>query len=126
MALTDTACRAAKPRETEYKLTDSGGLYLLVKPNGARLWNQAYRFAGKQKKLSHGPYPLLSLADARKLHDDAKRLLASDVDPGAAKQARKADEANIAATKANTFGAIAEPFTIRGGITFGLRERSSC
>ena len=53
MPLSDTACRTAKGRERDYKLSDGGGLYLLVKPNGARLWNQAYRFAGKQKKLSH-------------------------------------------------------------------------
>ena len=67
MALSDTACRGAKGRETEYKLSDGGGLYLLVKPSGARLWNQAYRFSGKQKKLSHGVYPSVTLAEARRL-----------------------------------------------------------
>ncbi|MDC6711168.1 Arm DNA-binding domain-containing protein, partial [Leclercia adecarboxylata] len=56
MSLADTACRAARGREAEYKLSDGGGLYLLVKPGGTRLWNQAYRFGGKQKKLSHGAY----------------------------------------------------------------------
>lgn len=59
MALSDAACLTAKGREGEYKLSDGRGLYLFVKPNGARVWQQAYRFAGKQKKLSHRPYPLI-------------------------------------------------------------------
>lgn len=107
MALTDTACRAAKGRDADYKLSDGGGLYLLVKPNGSRLWNQAYRFAGKQKKLSHGPYPLVSLAEARKLRDEAKRLLASGMDPSADK---KASRAAAATASENTFGSIADDF----------------
>ncbi len=105
MTLTNTACRAAKGRGTDYKLSDGGGLYLLVKPSGSRLWNQAYRFGGKQKKLSHGSYPSVSLADARQLRDQAKKLLASGIDPGANKKAAKLT-AVISAT--NTFGGIAE------------------
>lgn len=105
MTLTNTACRAAKGRETDYKLSDGGGLYLLVRPSGSRLWNQAYRFGGKQKKLSHGSYPSVSLADARQLRDQAKKLLASGIDPGANKKAAKLT-AVISAT--NTFGGIAE------------------
>ncbi|MFY9736735.1 MAG: integrase arm-type DNA-binding domain-containing protein, partial [Rhodoplanes sp.] len=110
MALTDTACRAAKGRQTEYKLADGGGLYLLVKPSGSRLWNQAYRFSGKQKKLSHGAYPSVSLAEARRLRDEAKNLLASGVDPGANKKVTKLT-AVISAT--NTFGGIAEEYLQR-------------
>ncbi len=105
MTLTNTACRAVKGREMDYKLSDGGGLYLLVKPSGSRLWNQAYRFGGKQKKLSHGSYPSVSLADARQLRDEAKKLLASGIDPGANKKAAKLT-AVISAT--NTFGGIAE------------------
>jgi len=89
MPLSDTACRSAKGKDRDYKLSDAGGLYPLVKPTGARLWNQAYRFAGKQKKLSHGPYPLVSLAEAREHRDAAKKLLASGVDPAANKKAHK-------------------------------------
>ncbi|MCB4770090.1 Arm DNA-binding domain-containing protein [Ancylobacter sp. Lp-2] len=70
-------------------------LYLLVKPNGARLWNQAYRFAGKHKKLSHGPHPIVALSEARRLRDDAKRSLASGVDPGANKKAEKVAAGSI-------------------------------
>ncbi|WP_343055976.1 Arm DNA-binding domain-containing protein [Ancylobacter tetraedralis] len=77
-----------------------------MKPEGARAWQQAYRFAGKQKKLTHGPYPLLSLADARRLRDEAKRLLASGVDPGANKQADTAAIAASVAAAASTFGAL--------------------
>ena len=110
MALSDRACRAAKGRKADYKLSDGGGLYLLVKPSGARLWNQAYRFNGKQKKLSHGAYPIVSLADARRLRDEAKRLLVSGVDPGANKKAAKLT-AVISAT--NTFAGIAEEYLQR-------------
>ncbi len=110
MALTDTACRCAKGRDTEYKLSDGGGLYLLVKPSGSRLWNQAYRFRGKQKKFSHGVYPSVPLAEARRLRDEAKKLLASGVDPGANKKAAKLT-AIISAT--NTFGGIAEEYLQR-------------
>ncbi|CCJ07342.1 integrase arm-type DNA-binding domain-containing protein [Methylocystis sp. SC2] len=110
MPLTDTACRAAKGRASEYKLSDGGGLYLLVKPSGARLWNQAYRFSGKQKKLSHGPYPSVPLVEARRLRDEAKKLLASGVDPGANKKAAKLT-AVISAT--NTFGGVAEEYLQR-------------
>ena len=108
--MSDTACRAAKSRETEYKLSDGGGLYLLVKPSGTRLWNQAYRFSGKQKKLSHGVYPSVSLAEASRLRDEAKKLLASGVDPGANKKTAKLT-AVISAT--NTFGGIAEEYLQR-------------
>ncbi len=65
MPLTDIVLRNAKPRDADYKLADGGGLYLLVRPNGSRLWNQAYRYAGKQKKLAIGPYPGVTLVGRR-------------------------------------------------------------
>lgn len=110
MPLTDTACRSAKGKDRDYKLSDGGGLYLLVKPSGARLWNQAYRFAGKQKKLSHGSYPLVSLAQARERRDEAKQLLASGVDPGANK---KANKLAAAISAENTFGDLANEYLKR-------------
>jgi hypothetical protein len=110
MALSDTACRTAKGRQADYKLSDGGGLYLLVKPGGSRLWNQAYRFSGKQKKLSHGAYPSVSLAEARRLRDEAKKLLASGVDPGTNKKVAKLT-AVISAK--NTFGGVAEEYLQR-------------
>ncbi|HSI41409.1 MAG TPA: integrase arm-type DNA-binding domain-containing protein [Xanthobacteraceae bacterium] len=110
MALSDTACRTAKGRPREYKLSDGGGLYLLVKPNGARFWNQAYRYGGKQKKLSHGPYPILSLADARRLRDEAKKLLAAGLDPSSEKRSSKI--ARVSSTE-TTFGGVADEYLTR-------------
>ena len=82
MALTDTACRMAKARESDYKLTDGGSLYLLVRATGSKLWRQDYSHQGKRKTLSHGAYPVISLADARAKRDEAKRAMAEGRDPG--------------------------------------------
>lgn len=86
MSLSDAAVRAAKPREKPYKLTDSSGLHLLIRPNGSKLWRLKYRFVGREKLLSFGAYPVISLADARKRRDDAKRLLADGTDPSVKKK----------------------------------------
>lgn len=94
MKLTDTALRALKPTGKVQKLSDGGGLYLHVTPTGSRLWRMAYRFAGKQKLLSFGAYPAISLRDARKLREEAKEQLAKGIDPGAEK--RQAKEAVLA------------------------------
>jgi len=89
MALTDVKIRSAKPREKPYKLADEKGLFLLIPPNNSKYWRFKYRFAGKEKLLSIGFYPDVTLADARGKRDDARRLLANNVDPGVAKQASK-------------------------------------
>jgi hypothetical protein len=89
MPLTDTSIRNAKPRKTPFKLSDGGGLHLLVQPQGSRLWRLAYRFAGKQKTLALGVYPTVSLAKAREGRDSAKRLLADGKDPGVQKRRDK-------------------------------------
>ncbi|EKT59870.1 Arm DNA-binding domain-containing protein [Providencia sneebia] len=81
MALSARQIQTAKPKDKEYKLSDERGLYLLVKPNGARYWRMKYRFAGKEKKLSIGVYPDISLADARVKRDEARKLLAEGNDP---------------------------------------------
>ncbi len=72
MALTDTAIRKIKPTEKSFKITDSAGLYLLIKPNGSKLWYMKYRVDGKEKKLAFGPYPDVSLFKARQLRDAAR------------------------------------------------------
>lgn len=103
---TDAGIRAAKSQESRtVKLSDGGGLQLWVTPSGSKLWNIAYRFSGKQLKLSLGPYPAVSLKDARERRDAARRLLASGIDPGQQKKAAALTEANA---KANTFEAIAD------------------
>ena len=89
MPLTDTGVRNTKRRERPQKLTDGGGLHLLVNPNGARYWRMAYRYQGRQKTLALGIYPTVSLADARMARDAAKKLLARDIDPSQARKKQK-------------------------------------
>lgn len=88
MPLSDTAVRNAKPSEKPRKLADEKGLYLLVKEAG-KYWRMDYRFDGKRKTLALGVYPDTSLAKAREKRDEARRLLADDVDPAENKKARK-------------------------------------
>ena len=73
--LNDVGCKTAKAKTKPYKKADSGGLYLLVNPNGAKLWRFKYRFLGKEKLLSIGASPLFSLSEAREARDAAKKLL---------------------------------------------------
>lgn len=89
MPLTDLACRKAKPREKLYKLSDMGGLQLWVYPNGSRLWRFAYRYRGKQKGLSIGKYPNVTLVQARAERERAKDLLAAGEDPSHVRQIEK-------------------------------------
>lgn len=91
MALSDLAIRNAKPAEKPYKLSDSGGLYLLVQTNGSRLWKLKYRFDGKERSLAFGPYPLVALAEAREKRDAAKKLLLAGTDPSAQKRKDRAE-----------------------------------
>lgn len=104
MPLTDTRIRNAKPTSKPYKLSDGGGMYLLVKPDGARYWRFDYRFAGKRRTLALGIYPSVSLSNARSRREDARALLAKDMDPAMAKKATKRI-AKLAS--GNTFEAIA-------------------
>ena len=89
MSLTDRTISNYKANGKLQKHADGGGLYIHVSPNGSKLWKMAYRFNGKQKSLSFGPYPLVSLKLAREKRDDAKRQLAEGVDPGVLKQQKK-------------------------------------
>ncbi len=73
MALTDVKVKTAKPKEKPYKLADSGGMYLLINANGSKYWRMKYRFAGKEKMLSIGVYPDVSLADAREKRNEARK-----------------------------------------------------
>ncbi|HCM1976850.1 TPA: integrase arm-type DNA-binding domain-containing protein [Salmonella enterica subsp. houtenae serovar 47:z36:-] len=86
MALTDTAIRKTKPTEKPFKLADSSGLYLLIKPNGSKLWYMKYRIDGKEKKLAFGPWPDVSLFKARQLRDIARAKVREGVDPSADKK----------------------------------------
>jgi len=104
MALTDTRVRNAKPKAKSYKLSDGGGMYLLVSPDDARYWRLDYRFAGKRRTLALGVYPGVTLSTARARREDARALLAKEIDPSAVKKANK--RATKLASE-NTFEAVA-------------------
>lgn len=87
--LTDTQIKKTKSAEKAFKLSDSGGLFLLVAVSGSKIWKLKYRFNGKEKQLDIGHYPTVSLSDARKARDDAKALLKEGRDPSVAKQLDK-------------------------------------
>ncbi|HBZ7679713.1 TPA: integrase arm-type DNA-binding domain-containing protein [Klebsiella variicola subsp. variicola] len=93
MALTDTKIRSAKPEEKEYSLVDGDGMFLLVKPNGSKYWRFRFRFGGKQHLMAFGVYPEISLADARKKREEARRLVAASIDPREHKRAVKEEQA---------------------------------
>jgi integrase len=107
MPLTAAEIQALQPSGNESKLYDSHGLYLLVSPNGSKHWKMRYSFAGKERKLSFGRYPDVSLKDARKVRDEARQLLASGADPSLAKKKAKL-KATLAT--ANTFHSLAEEY----------------
>lgn len=107
MALTDTAIRNAKPGPKPIKLFDERGLFILLQPSGGKLWRLKYRYAGKEKKLSLGIYPDVSLKVARARRDEARTLLANGADPASVKFDLMA-EARAAA--ANTFNTIGEEY----------------
>jgi integrase len=90
--LTDMKVQKAKPKDKPISMFDGGGLYLLVTPSGGKLWRFKYRFDKKEKKLAFGSYPEISLQDARQKREDARKLLASNVDPDAVRKAQKQAE----------------------------------
>jgi hypothetical protein len=92
------------------KLSDGGGLQLWVTSSGGKLWNFAYRFVGKQRKLAIGPYPTVSLKDARARRDEAKRQLSAGLDPSQQKQLAKIAKAN---EQTNTFAVVANEFVAK-------------
>ncbi len=87
MPLKDVSVRNAKAGPRPRKLSDGGGLHVLIQPTGSKLWRLAYRFAGKQKTLALGAYPTVSLEEARRHRDEAKKLLARSIDPSVQRNA---------------------------------------
>ena len=110
MALKEMTVRNAKPREKAYKLSDEKGLYLFIKPNGSKAWRLKYRILGKEKTLSIGLYPDVSLSDARNARDNARKQLADKIDPGLAKQVSKRSAKEAAE---NSFEMIAREWYTR-------------
>ena len=114
MKLTDTFLRGLKADGKVRKYSDGGGLYIHVSPTGGRLWRMGYRFGGKQKTLSFGAYPIVTLKNARVRREEAKTLLSSGIDPGEHKKARRAA---ACAEAANGFEVVAREW-------FGQRRDS--
>ena len=102
--LTATAVKNAKTRTKSYNLSDGGGLYVLVKPNGTKAWRFNYRFAGKQKTLAIGVYPDISLKKAREKHQEARQNLANHIDPNIYKKAKRISDQDV---QSNSFKVIA-------------------
>jgi hypothetical protein len=107
MPLTDVQIRNAKPGPRSYKLSDGGWLFLFVTPTGSKLWRMSYRFDGRERTLSFGAYPAVSLRDARDRRDKAKALLAAGRDPS---QQKRAERVARAISNATTFAGVAEEY----------------
>ena len=101
--LSEVKVRTSKPRENPYKLFDGGGLFLLVTPSGGKLWHFKYRFDSKEKKITLGTYPEISIADARLRRDEVRKQIAHGIDPGAVRKAQKQAKTE----EAETFEVIA-------------------
>lgn len=102
MPLNPMQIKNARSTEKQYKLSDGGGLYLLIHQNGGKYWQMGYRFGGKQKTFSIGTYPEISLAQAREKREEARKLLAIDQDPGEAKKKKKKEAVKVEKNKFKT------------------------
>jgi len=110
MALTDAKIRNLKPKDKPYKTTDYSGLYVLSNPNGSRLWRFKYRFKDKEKLLSIGSYPEISLLEARAIRDNARKQIANNIDPNEAKKEKKFLDR---LQDGNTFAKVAEQYVAK-------------
>lgn len=115
MSLTDTAIRNAKPGEKPFKLFDGRGLYLEISPAGGKWWRLKYRYDGKEKRLSLGVYPDVSLKDARERRDTARKLLADGIDPSENRKAQKSAKVDRAA---NSFEVVAREWFVKYSATW--------
>lgn len=107
MPLSDSAVRALKAEDKRYKKSDQRGLYIEVEPNGSKLWRWKYRYRGVEKRIALGRYPDVSLAAARRLQEDARRLLETGKDPS---MERQRERLIASANAENTFGGIAREY----------------
>lgn len=113
MPLTDAKIRNAKPGPQPSKLTDGGGLYVEVRPNGTKLWRYRYRIAGKENVFAIGEYPDISLAEARSEHGKARALVKQGVHPS---HHRQAERLSGHAANANTFEVVANEWIAKKSV----------
>jgi len=121
--LSDTQIKFAKPRELQYKLSDGDGLYLLVKPDGVKLWRMDYTrpITKKRNTLAFGVYPDISLADARSKREEARKLIALGSDPS---EQRKEDARVAKIAAANTFESVALEWLSKQKFAESTKEKS--
>jgi len=121
MPLTNTKVQNAKPKEKAYKLSDSAGLFLLVNPSGSKLWKIKYRFLMKERQYAAGTFPQVTLAEAREINNQIKKLLADGIDPTQHKRSAKQQQLDAGQ---NTFEVIARRCLASKKITEDHLERS--
>ncbi len=119
MALTDTTIRNAKPGVKPTKLYDERGLFLIVTPAGGKWWRFRFNFDGKEKLLSLGIYPDVSLKDARERRDAARKLLANDINPSENRKVQKSARADRAA---DSFEVIAREWYAKYATTWSANH----
>lgn len=110
MNLNDKQVKNAKPKEKQYKIADGAGMYLLVATNGSKYWRLKYRIGGKEKVLSFGTYPEISLKEAREKRDQAKKQLAQGLDPS---QEKKLEKLARKINNENSFETIAREWHLK-------------
>jgi integrase len=110
--LTDTQIRNAKPKEKPYKLTDSNGLYLEVRPNGSKLWRYRYRIGGKENLFAVGDYPAMSLTEARGERESARKLVKQGIHPS---HQRRTETLRRSIEAESTFQTVAETWVKENG-----------
>jgi len=121
MPLSEMKVRTAKPSGKAYKLADGDGLFLLVTPQGGKYFRLKYRCDGKEKLLSFGTYPEISLADARLRRDEARRQVAQGIDPGAVRKAQK----QAATEETETFEVVAREWLLKFSPTWTERHATT-
>jgi hypothetical protein len=110
MALSDRAVDAAKSAEKPYRIFDANGLYPEVSTGASKYWRMKYRYAGKEKRLAFGVYPIVTLKMARSRRDEARRMLSEGVDPGEYKKIARASQIAMAE---NSFESVALEWLLR-------------
>ncbi len=122
MSMTDTKARNAKPKQKPYKLTDGEGLFLQITPTGGKWWRFKYRFEGKEKLISFGTYPEVSLSDARDKRADARKQVAAGIDPG---EVRKAQKVAKTAQAENCFEVVAREWHVKFSPTWAASHANT-